>query len=135
MPLQAIADLLGVPAEDRGKLFDWSNQMIGSDDPARPYAPIRLLAGEGSGTEPPEVEITAPAWWYAPNAEYMIFALVGMTLAIPGIALRLKRKAVVSGAVWPRRTARSAPVRASQTRAVASELPVTTSVPSLLNAP
>ncbi len=33
LPLQAIAGLLGVPQEDRGKLFDWSNQMIGSDDP------------------------------------------------------------------------------------------------------
>ncbi|WAC94513.1 cytochrome P450 [Mycobacterium sp. Aquia_213] len=33
LPLQAIAGLLGVPAEDRGKLFDWSNKMIGSDDP------------------------------------------------------------------------------------------------------
>ena len=33
MPLQAIAGLLGVPLEDHDKLFDWSNQMIGSDDP------------------------------------------------------------------------------------------------------
>ncbi|WP_370246757.1 cytochrome P450 [Nocardioides sp.] len=33
LPLQAIADLLGVPQEDRGKLFDWSNQMMSYDDP------------------------------------------------------------------------------------------------------
>jgi cholest-4-en-3-one 26-monooxygenase len=33
LPLQAIAGLLGVPLEDRGKLFDWSNQMIGDEDP------------------------------------------------------------------------------------------------------
>lgn len=33
LPLQAIAELLGVPQEDRGKLFDWSNQMIAYDDP------------------------------------------------------------------------------------------------------
>lgn len=33
LPLQAIADLLGVPQEDRKKLFDWSNQMLGYDDP------------------------------------------------------------------------------------------------------
>jgi cholest-4-en-3-one 26-monooxygenase len=33
LPLQAIAGLLGVPPEDRSKLFDWSNKMIGSDDP------------------------------------------------------------------------------------------------------
>ena len=33
LPLQAIAGLLGVPQEDREKLFDWSNQMIGDEDP------------------------------------------------------------------------------------------------------
>ncbi|HZC42451.1 MAG TPA: cytochrome P450, partial [Streptosporangiaceae bacterium] len=33
LPLQAIAELLGVPQEDRGKIFGWSNQMIGYDDP------------------------------------------------------------------------------------------------------
>lgn len=33
LPLQAISELLGVPQEDRFKLFDWSNQMLASDDP------------------------------------------------------------------------------------------------------
>ncbi len=33
LPLQAIANLLGVPQEDRSKLFDWSNQMMSYDDP------------------------------------------------------------------------------------------------------
>ncbi len=33
LPLQAIADLIGVPQEDRLKLFTWSNQMLASDDP------------------------------------------------------------------------------------------------------
>ena len=33
LPLQAIAGLLGVPLEDRKKLFDWSNQMVGDTDP------------------------------------------------------------------------------------------------------
>lgn len=33
LPLQAIAGLLGVPQADREKLFDWSNQMIGDEDP------------------------------------------------------------------------------------------------------
>jgi cholest-4-en-3-one 26-monooxygenase len=33
LPLQAIAELLGVPQEDRGKLFDWSNAMVSYDDP------------------------------------------------------------------------------------------------------
>ncbi|MGO8769352.1 cytochrome P450 [Mycobacterium sp.] len=33
LPLQAIAGLLGVPQEDRDKLFRWSNEMTGNDDP------------------------------------------------------------------------------------------------------
>jgi cholest-4-en-3-one 26-monooxygenase len=33
LPLQAIADLMGVPQEDRRKLFDWSNTMMSFDDP------------------------------------------------------------------------------------------------------
>lgn len=33
LPLQAIAELLGVPQDDRKKLFDWSNQMLAYDDP------------------------------------------------------------------------------------------------------
>ena len=33
LPLQAIAELLGVPQEDRRKIFEWSNTMVGYDDP------------------------------------------------------------------------------------------------------
>ena len=33
LPLQAIASLMGVPQEDRMKLFHWSNQMVGDMDP------------------------------------------------------------------------------------------------------
>ena len=33
LPLQAIADIMGVPQEDRKLLFQWSNAMIGADDP------------------------------------------------------------------------------------------------------
>jgi len=33
LPLQVIAELLGVPLEDRHQLFTWSNQLIGFDDP------------------------------------------------------------------------------------------------------
>ncbi|MDG3011494.1 cytochrome P450 [Rhodococcus sp. D2-41] len=42
LPLQAIAELLGVPQADRGKLFDWTNQMVGSEDPEfrEKYDPI-----------------------------------------------------------------------------------------------
>ena len=45
MPLQAIAGLLGVPLEDRDKLFDWTNQMIGGDDPE--FAEYDALASTG----------------------------------------------------------------------------------------
>ncbi len=33
LPLQAIAAIMGVPEEDRHLLFDWSNRMVGADDP------------------------------------------------------------------------------------------------------
>ncbi|GGT45938.1 cytochrome P450 [Streptomyces kurssanovii] len=33
LPLQAIAELIGVPQEDRSKIFDWSNKMAAYDDP------------------------------------------------------------------------------------------------------
>ncbi|MGA4842289.1 cytochrome P450 [Streptomyces sp. G45] len=33
LPLQAIAELIGVPQEDRAKIFDWSNKMAAYDDP------------------------------------------------------------------------------------------------------
>jgi len=33
LPLQAIAELMGVPAEDRRTIFEWSNLMTGIDDP------------------------------------------------------------------------------------------------------
>ncbi len=33
LPLQAIAEIMGVPQEDRHLLFKWSNDLIGTDDP------------------------------------------------------------------------------------------------------
>ena len=33
LPLQAIAEIMGVPQEDRMRLFEWSNRMIGAGDP------------------------------------------------------------------------------------------------------
>jgi cholest-4-en-3-one 26-monooxygenase len=33
LPLIAIAELMGIPLEDRHKVFDWSNRMVGSNDP------------------------------------------------------------------------------------------------------
>ncbi|MFJ9818167.1 cytochrome P450 [Streptomyces sp. NPDC101151] len=48
LPLQAIAELIGVPQEDRSKIFDWSNKMIAYDDPE--YA-ITEEVGAESATE------------------------------------------------------------------------------------
>jgi cholest-4-en-3-one 26-monooxygenase len=47
LPLQAIADLLGVPQEDRHKLFEWSNRLIGFDDPE--FRNTAEDAGEAAG--------------------------------------------------------------------------------------
>jgi cholest-4-en-3-one 26-monooxygenase len=33
LPLVVIADIMGIPQEDRHKVFDWSNRLIGFDDP------------------------------------------------------------------------------------------------------
>jgi cholest-4-en-3-one 26-monooxygenase len=45
LPLQAIAELLGIPQADRRKIFDWSNQMVGSEDPD--YAADAMDAATG----------------------------------------------------------------------------------------
>ncbi|WP_214400942.1 cytochrome P450 [Pseudonocardia lacus] len=45
LPLQAIAELLGIPQHDRRKIFAWSNQMISGDDPESTDDP-QLAAAE-----------------------------------------------------------------------------------------
>ncbi|MGW4241577.1 cytochrome P450 [Nocardia sp. NPDC004722] len=42
LPLQAIAALIGVPQSDRRKVFDWSNEVTGYDDPD--YADVEPIA-------------------------------------------------------------------------------------------
>lgn len=39
LPLQVIAEIIGVPQEDRHLVFDWSNRMVGSQDPEYAVAP------------------------------------------------------------------------------------------------
>jgi len=46
LPLIVIADLLGVPQEDRHAMFDWSNRMIGSQDPE--YAITEEMTAQAS---------------------------------------------------------------------------------------
>ncbi|AXB43826.1 cytochrome P450 [Amycolatopsis albispora] len=44
LPLQAIAELIGIPQQDRLKIFDWSNQMIAYDDPEYEIEPVAASA-------------------------------------------------------------------------------------------
>ncbi|WP_037303945.1 cytochrome P450 [Amycolatopsis orientalis] len=44
LPLQAIAELIGIPQEDRLKVFDWSNQMVAYDDPEYEVEPLAASA-------------------------------------------------------------------------------------------
>jgi cholest-4-en-3-one 26-monooxygenase len=46
LPLQLIAGLLGVPFEDRSKLFHWTNNMVGDEDPEFAGSPALESAGE-----------------------------------------------------------------------------------------
>ena len=39
LPLLVIAEILGVPPEDRRMVFDWSNRMIGNEDPEYQISP------------------------------------------------------------------------------------------------
>lgn len=44
LPLQAIAELLGIPQDDRHKVFHWSNQMAAYDDPEYSTDPMMASA-------------------------------------------------------------------------------------------
>ncbi|MFJ8659185.1 cytochrome P450 [Streptomyces sp. NPDC093795] len=46
LPLQAIAELIGVPQEDRSRIFDWSNKMVAYDDPE--YAITEEIGAEAA---------------------------------------------------------------------------------------
>jgi cholest-4-en-3-one 26-monooxygenase len=70
LPLVIIADLLGIPQEDRGKVFDWSNRLIGFDDPEfqTSIQDGKLAAGElwmyantlaAKRREKPELDLTS----------------------------------------------------------------------------
>ena len=46
LPLQAIAELIGVPQEDRHKIFDWSNRMVGREDPEYAVSDEHLMEAQ-----------------------------------------------------------------------------------------
>jgi cholest-4-en-3-one 26-monooxygenase len=39
LPTQVICELVGAPAEDRGQIFNWSNRLVGFDDPELTASP------------------------------------------------------------------------------------------------
>jgi cholest-4-en-3-one 26-monooxygenase len=47
LPLVVIAELLGVPSEDRHRMFDWSNTMVGNEDPEYQTSPEALQQAAG----------------------------------------------------------------------------------------
>ncbi|HTZ07942.1 MAG TPA: cytochrome P450 [Acidimicrobiales bacterium] len=57
LPLVVLAELLGVPAEDREKMFDWSNRMIGREDAE--------YLGEHASMEENAAEAAAELFGYA----------------------------------------------------------------------
>jgi cholest-4-en-3-one 26-monooxygenase len=70
LPLIIIADLLGIPQSDRDKVFDWSNRLIGFDDPEfqTSHADGKIAAGElwmyanglaSQRREKPELDLTS----------------------------------------------------------------------------
>ncbi|MET9494634.1 cytochrome P450 [Streptomyces sp. NPDC006552] len=46
LPLQAIAELIGIAQEDRARVFDWSNKMVAYDDPE--YAITEEIGAEAA---------------------------------------------------------------------------------------
>ena len=47
LPIQVIAEMLGIPDEDRDQVFDWGNRLVGFDDPDSPetYADSLEVSG------------------------------------------------------------------------------------------
>src|SRR3954454_11800560 len=59
LPLLTLADVLGVPAEDRWLMFDWSNRVIGWQDPD--YAVSASFDGSGGTAMAREALAVRPA--------------------------------------------------------------------------
>jgi linalool 8-monooxygenase len=51
LPIQVLAELLGIPQADRLKIFDWSNALIAEDDPELRKKPEQLASDMAEMTE------------------------------------------------------------------------------------
>ena len=61
LPLQVIAELLGIPPEDRAKVFSWTEQMMSGDDAEFANDPEEIMAALGA--------IAATFWLSWPHAD------------------------------------------------------------------
>ena len=75
MPLRVLADVLGVPSEDRHLLYDWTNRMVGLDDPsyggreAFLSAFIEMFKYSNAHTKAKRAEPGSDVWSLIVNAE------------------------------------------------------------------
>ncbi|MGB6125028.1 MAG: cytochrome P450, partial [Gordonia sp. (in: high G+C Gram-positive bacteria)] len=75
MPLLVLADILGIPSEERHLLFDWTNRMVGFDDPEvvdkGSYASAfrELFAYARAQTDAKRANPTDDVWSLVVNAE------------------------------------------------------------------
>ena len=76
MPLLVLADVLGLPSEDRSKLYSWTNRLVGLDDPeygADPQAFLtaftEMFAYARAATEERRKNPTSDLWSTVVNAE------------------------------------------------------------------
>jgi cytochrome P450 / NADPH-cytochrome P450 reductase len=76
MPLLVLADILGAPHEDRGLLYDWTNRLVGIDDPDYGGDPkvyisafMEMFAYARRQTEAKRTQPTDDLWSTIANAE------------------------------------------------------------------
>ncbi|OBK91084.1 cytochrome P450 [Mycolicibacter sinensis] len=76
MPLLVLADMLGAPREDRGLLYDWTNRLVGIDDPDYGGDPkvyisafMEMFAYARRQTEARRAQPTDDLWSTIANAE------------------------------------------------------------------
>jgi len=76
MPLLVLSDVLGVPHQDRGLIYDWTNRLIGTDDPEYGADPAGYVSAFGEifayarrQTEQKRAHPTDDVWSTVANAE------------------------------------------------------------------
>lgn len=81
LPLLVIAEIMGVPQEDRGRVFDWSNRMIGREDPEYQHSHAAPTGSE-SAREADRVAREAAAIEESSRASMELFAYADQLTAL-----------------------------------------------------